>query len=278
MHGQPMPESFTKGMPIAQLQGKRLVCFAPQHPFRRYGASGQEICTIFPHLARVADEICIIRSMVDRGHQPRPGPHLHEHGHDDLGPAGDGILDQLRPGKRERRPPRLRRPDLQRPVRPGPADRLAAVAQRVPAQPVPGSPVLLQGRPGALPGPAPTGRRPTGSATSSTPSSALESIADESVDDPEIATRIASLRDGVPDADQRPRADGPLERAEARPRPVRHQGRRRLVRRQLPAGPPAGRARRPVHPALPPRLGPPRRHQGRTSRNGRARSTRAPPP
>ncbi len=41
------------------------------------------------------------------------------------------------------------------------------------------------------------------------------------------------------------------------------QGRRRLVRRQLPAGPPAGRARRAVHPALPPRLGPPRRRQGR---------------
>ena len=44
------------------------------------------------------------------------------------------------------------------------------------------------------------------------------------------------------------------------------QGRRRLVRVQLPAGPPAGRARRAVHPALPPRLGPPRRPQARTSR------------
>ena len=64
MHGKPMPESFTKGMPIAQLQGKRLVCFAPQHAFRRYGASGQEISTILPHLGTIADEICIIRSMV----------------------------------------------------------------------------------------------------------------------------------------------------------------------------------------------------------------------
>ena len=31
MHGQPMPESFTKGKPIAQLQGQKLSCFAPQH-------------------------------------------------------------------------------------------------------------------------------------------------------------------------------------------------------------------------------------------------------
>jgi hypothetical protein len=64
MHGQPMPESFTRGMPIAQLQGHKLVCLAPQHPFRRCGASAQELSTIFPHLATVADEICIIRSMV----------------------------------------------------------------------------------------------------------------------------------------------------------------------------------------------------------------------
>jgi len=64
MSGEPMPESFTRGMPIAQLQGRKLVCFAPQHTFQRYGASGQEMTTIFPHLATVADDLCIIRSMV----------------------------------------------------------------------------------------------------------------------------------------------------------------------------------------------------------------------
>jgi len=64
MQGQPMPGSFTRGMPIAQLQGQKLVCLAPQHPFQRCGRSGQEISTIFPRLAAVADEICIIRSMV----------------------------------------------------------------------------------------------------------------------------------------------------------------------------------------------------------------------
>jgi hypothetical protein len=64
MNGQPMPESFTRGMPIAQLQGAKLVCLAPQHPFERCGQSGQELSTIFPHLATVADDLCIIRSMV----------------------------------------------------------------------------------------------------------------------------------------------------------------------------------------------------------------------
>jgi hypothetical protein len=63
MNGQPMPESFTKGQPIAQLQGQKLNCLAPQHPFNRFGESGQEICEIFPHIGTVADDICIVRSL-----------------------------------------------------------------------------------------------------------------------------------------------------------------------------------------------------------------------
>ncbi len=63
LHGQPMPESYTRGQPIAQLQGQRLRCFGPQHRFRRFGKSGQEIAEIFPHIGAVADDICIVRSM-----------------------------------------------------------------------------------------------------------------------------------------------------------------------------------------------------------------------
>src|SRR5215831_11404267 len=63
MHGQPMPESFTAGKQIAQLQGAKLNCLAPQHPFERYGASGQQFAAVFPELGTVADEMCIIRSL-----------------------------------------------------------------------------------------------------------------------------------------------------------------------------------------------------------------------
>ena len=63
MHGKPMPESYTKGQPIAQLQGRKLSCFAPQHRFLRYGESGQSLCEIFPHLGSVADDLCVIRSL-----------------------------------------------------------------------------------------------------------------------------------------------------------------------------------------------------------------------
>ncbi len=63
MDGQPMPESMTKGQQLAQLQGQALVCLAPQFEFRKFGASGAEICHLFPHIGSIADEICIVRSM-----------------------------------------------------------------------------------------------------------------------------------------------------------------------------------------------------------------------
>ena len=62
MNGQPMPESITKGQPIAQLQGAKLNCFGPQWDFKTVGKSGQSISEIFPGLHEVADEMCIIRS------------------------------------------------------------------------------------------------------------------------------------------------------------------------------------------------------------------------
>jgi hypothetical protein len=63
MHGKPMPESFTKGQPIAQLQGAKLNCFGPQHEFKKYGKSGQEFGSILPHLGTIADDMCIVRSL-----------------------------------------------------------------------------------------------------------------------------------------------------------------------------------------------------------------------
>src|SRR3990167_4956789 len=58
-----MPESFTKGQPIAQLQGQRLVCLGPLAKFDRHGQSGQQISDFFPHISTIADDIAIVRSM-----------------------------------------------------------------------------------------------------------------------------------------------------------------------------------------------------------------------
>src|SRR5262245_61078707 len=63
MDGKPMPESMTAGQQLAQLQGEKLVCLAPQMKFKRYGRCGAEITELFPHVGSIADELCIIRSM-----------------------------------------------------------------------------------------------------------------------------------------------------------------------------------------------------------------------
>lgn len=63
LSGKAMPESLTKGQQIAQLQGKELVCFGPQHKFERYGRNGEMLCSLFPNIGSVVDHICIVRSM-----------------------------------------------------------------------------------------------------------------------------------------------------------------------------------------------------------------------
>ena len=64
LDGRPMPDSYTAGQPIAQLQGQQLKCQGPLTTFRKYGASGQEISDYLPWHAKMADDICIVRSMV----------------------------------------------------------------------------------------------------------------------------------------------------------------------------------------------------------------------
>ena len=64
MDGKPMPASYTDNQPIAQLQGQTLKCQGPLTKFRRYGESGQLISDYLPWHAKMADDICILKSMV----------------------------------------------------------------------------------------------------------------------------------------------------------------------------------------------------------------------
>jgi hypothetical protein len=63
LHNQPFPESLTKGQQLAQLQNTPLKARGPFVEFARHGKSGQQISSLFPHIAGIADELCIIRSM-----------------------------------------------------------------------------------------------------------------------------------------------------------------------------------------------------------------------
>ena len=63
LDGKPFPDSFTKGQQLAQLQGAELKARGSFVDFKKYGKSGQEISTLFPHIGSIADDICIIKSM-----------------------------------------------------------------------------------------------------------------------------------------------------------------------------------------------------------------------
>ena len=64
MDGKPMPESFTKGQQLAQLQGQQLICQGPQFKFQLFGKNRTELSELLPHLGSVVDDVCIIKSMV----------------------------------------------------------------------------------------------------------------------------------------------------------------------------------------------------------------------
>lgn len=64
MHGQPMPESLTKGQRLAQIRGQKLVVCGSPYQFARHGQSGAEVSELLPHTARIVDDLCIIRTAI----------------------------------------------------------------------------------------------------------------------------------------------------------------------------------------------------------------------
>ncbi|WOO39385.1 DUF1501 domain-containing protein [Rubellicoccus peritrichatus] len=63
LNGQAMPESFTKGEQLAQLQGSKLNVMGPISGFERRGQCGMMVNEQFPHIGSIADDIAVVRSM-----------------------------------------------------------------------------------------------------------------------------------------------------------------------------------------------------------------------
>jgi len=64
LHGQDMPPSLTQGQRLAQIRGQKLVICGTPYKFSRHGRSGLEFSELLPHTARVADDLCIVRTGV----------------------------------------------------------------------------------------------------------------------------------------------------------------------------------------------------------------------
>ena len=59
---QPCPESLLKGQNFAFIKGRPVILGSP-HPFVRAGSNGNTMCSLLPHTAKIADELCVIKSV-----------------------------------------------------------------------------------------------------------------------------------------------------------------------------------------------------------------------
>ncbi|MEI6714774.1 MAG: DUF1501 domain-containing protein [Verrucomicrobiota bacterium] len=59
---QPCPESFLKGEKFAFIKGTPNLLGSP-HSFAQYGQSGTWMSSLLPHTQKIADDICVVRSM-----------------------------------------------------------------------------------------------------------------------------------------------------------------------------------------------------------------------
>jgi len=62
LDGQPVPAELVAGQRFAFITGTPNIA-GPRYPFSRHGNSGAEMSSLLPHLAGVADELAIVRSM-----------------------------------------------------------------------------------------------------------------------------------------------------------------------------------------------------------------------
>lgn len=71
LQGEDVPESIARTVPKIRRAGLRNVMASPW-TFTRYGQSGLPVSSLFPHVAQVVDDLCVIRSMHHRN--PVHGP------------------------------------------------------------------------------------------------------------------------------------------------------------------------------------------------------------
>jgi Protein of unknown function (DUF1501) len=62
LNGQVCPDSYIRGQQFAFIKGKPRLLGTP-HKFAKHGQSGQQMSNLLPHLAAVADDVTLVRSM-----------------------------------------------------------------------------------------------------------------------------------------------------------------------------------------------------------------------
>ena len=260
-HGEELPESVRMGQRITGMTAKQSSLPVAPSPFKfaQHGKSGAWVSELLPRIARIADDLCFIRSVnseainhdpaitfLQTGHQLPGRPSLAVGRATGWGPRTSDLPAFVVLISRGSAPSR-------RPIRSyarlwGSAF-LPSSHQGVSFRSS-GDPVLYLSNPDGMTGD--DRRRMLTTLGKLNEQQHAETL------DPEIEHSHRAIRDGLSDADVGPGADRfepgirqrPSKRYGDRGSPAGH------VRRELPAGAAAGRARLPLHPALSSRLGP----------------------
>ena len=246
-----------------------------QFKFARHGQSGLEISELLPHLAKVADDIAIVEVAAHRGDQPRARRRCFcTPASAAAGPAELRLVGHLRPGHGEPGPAGLRRAAL-RARSPAPARACGAPAFcRASIRASSSAPAAIR----CCSCPIPTGTRAADRRRVLDAVQALNQAQLADVGDPEIATRISQYEMAFRMQTSVPELMDISQGVAGDARALRREAGQGVVRQQLPARAPAGRARRALRAALRRRLGPSQRPrdapaaqvQGRRPGDGRA--------
>ncbi|MBL8850330.1 MAG: DUF1501 domain-containing protein [Planctomycetaceae bacterium] len=91
LHKQPIPPSLIEGVRFAFLDPKTATLMGPlARKWIRYGECGMEMSDLLPHIGGVADDICLIRSMVSTQFNHHPGQLLMQCGRPAFGLPATG--------------------------------------------------------------------------------------------------------------------------------------------------------------------------------------------
>ncbi len=73
LHGQKLPESFTKNVRFAFLQKETAKILGSNRTWKKHGQSGMELSDLLPHLGTIVDDVCFVRSMHTEAFNHHPG-------------------------------------------------------------------------------------------------------------------------------------------------------------------------------------------------------------
>jgi hypothetical protein len=106
LEGKVIPESYVEGKQFAFLK-KDAKLLGTRRKFKKYGESGTELSDVVPHLASIADDITVLKSMKTDVFNHGPAKLFMNTGTQQFGRPSMGILDYLRNRQRIAKPARL---------------------------------------------------------------------------------------------------------------------------------------------------------------------------